>query len=85
MDCLIPVTQPSDIHPFFQGTAVADLLAYHNFDRIHDVYNTAPLVVGMCMDHRERLRMPKNFAYILRSPGANFRASAAIHNAAWSI
>jgi carbonic anhydrase len=27
------------------------------------------------MDHRERLRIPKNFAYILRSPGANFRSS----------
>lgn len=75
MDCLIPVTQPFDIHSLFRGTAVADLLAYHNFDRVHDVYNTASLVVGMCMDHRERLRMPKNFAYILRSPGANFRSS----------
>jgi carbonic anhydrase len=75
MDYLIPVTGPSDIHPTFRGTAIADLLAYHNFDRTHELYSTAPLVIGMCMDHRERLRIPKNFAYILRSPGANFRSS----------
>jgi carbonic anhydrase len=75
MDYLIPVTGPSDIHPIFRGTAIAGLLAYHNFDRTHELYNTAPLVIGMCMDHRERLRIPKNFAYILRSPGANFRSS----------
>jgi carbonic anhydrase len=75
MDYLIPVTQPSDIDPMYRGTPIADLLAYHNFNRTDDPYNTAPLVIGMCMDHRERLRIPKNFAYILRSPGANFRSS----------
>jgi carbonic anhydrase len=75
MDYLIPVTRPSDIHPKFHGTPIADLLAYHNFNQAHESYNTAPLVVGMCMDHRERLRIPTNFAYILRAPGANFRAS----------
>lgn len=75
MEYLIPVTGSSDIYPTFRGTPIADLLAYHNFDRTHDPYHTAPLVIGMCMDHRERLRIPKNFAYILRSPGANFRSS----------
>ncbi len=59
MDYLIPVTRPSDIYPIFRGTPIADLMAYHNFDRTHDPYSTAPLVIGMCMDHRERLRIPK--------------------------
>ena len=75
MDHLLPVTQLSDIHPTFRGTPIEDLRSFHNFDRPHDSYNTAPLVIGMCMDHRERLRLPKHFVYNLRSPGANLRSS----------
>ncbi|MGH7231962.1 MAG: hypothetical protein ACREJU_11485 [Nitrospiraceae bacterium] len=67
---LAPVTHPSDILPAFRDTPIADLLAYHNLAEPHGPYEKARLLVGMCMDHRERLRIPENFSYILRA-GAN--------------
>jgi carbonic anhydrase len=33
------------------------------------------LLVGMCMDNRKHLRIPDNFAFILRAGGANLRPS----------
>jgi carbonic anhydrase len=62
---------PSEI----AGGPVGLLLEYHNLNRPHDSYLTAQLLIGMCMDHRKRLRIPDHFAYILRSGGANLRAS----------
>ncbi|MBI5960579.1 MAG: carbonic anhydrase, partial [Chloroflexi bacterium] len=35
----------------------------------------AELLVGMCMDNRKHLHIPDNFAYIIRSGGANLRYS----------
>ena len=34
------------------------------------------LLIGMCMDHRKDLTIPNEFAYVLRSAGANFRDSS---------
>lgn len=38
-----------------------------------DSYEKARLLVGMCMDNRKRLRVPDNFAYIIRTGGGNLR------------
>jgi carbonic anhydrase len=38
-------------------------------------YAKAQLLVAMCMDHRKRLQIPENFAYIIRTGGANLRYS----------
>ena len=38
-------------------------------------YDQAQLLIGMCMDNRKNLRIPDNFAYIIRSGGANLRYS----------
>src|SRR5690349_20749969 len=54
---------------------IGKLLEYHNLDRPFDVYPSAQLLVGMCMDHRKHLHMPDNFAYIIRTGGANLRYS----------
>jgi len=40
-----------------------------------DICDTAQLLVGMCMDNRKHLRIPDNFAFIIRSGGANLRYS----------
>jgi len=70
-----PVEKLADINPEYQNTPISKLLAYHNWGQEFDVYQKAQLLVGMCMDNRKRLRIPENFAYIIRSGGANLRYS----------
>lgn len=75
MNRLMSVTTPDDIFPEYRRTPIGLLLEYHNLNRALDSYWTAQLLVGMCMDNRKHLRIPDNFAYIIRSGGANLRYS----------
>lgn len=75
MNRLIAVTSPEDIFIEYQNTPIGLLLEYHNLNRSLDSYLNAQLLVGMCMDNRKHLRIPDNFAYIIRSGGANLRHS----------
>lgn len=75
MNRLTPVKTKGDIFPEYQDTPVGRLLEYHNLDRKHENYAHAELLVGMCMDHRKRLRIPENFSYIIRTGGANMQYS----------
>jgi len=75
MNTLAKVENLADIFPKYQGTPVGTLLEYHNLERTFDNYNQAQILVGMCMDHRKSLRLPENFAYIIRAGGANLRYS----------
>jgi carbonic anhydrase len=73
MSRLISITHLDDIPTPYQDTHIHALFAYHNLNRPFDDYTQARLLIGMCMDHRKRLRIPANFAYILRTGGANLR------------
>lgn len=75
MDRLIPVTTGVEILPAFRGTPVETLLAYQNLGRPHATHDKAELLIGMCMDNRKHLRIPENFAYIIRAGGGNLRYS----------
>jgi len=76
MDRLTSITQKSDIFSKYQNTPIGLLLEYHNLDRsLSENYNTAQLLIGMCMDNRKHLHIPDNFAYIIRTGGANLRYS----------
>ena len=75
MERLIPVETAGDIPERLRGTPISRLLEYHNLDRPFDTYSRAQLLIGMCMDNRKHLRIPDNFAYILRAGGANLRPS----------
>ncbi|HEX2090875.1 MAG TPA: carbonic anhydrase [Longimicrobiaceae bacterium] len=75
MNRLVSVATPEDIFPEYRGTPIGKLLEYHNLDRPFDEYTQAELLVGMCMDSRKHLRIPENFAFILRAGGANLRPS----------
>lgn len=75
MNQLTGVTAKEDILPEYRDTPIGRLLEYHNLNRPLDAYLGAQLLVGMCMDNRKYLRMPDNFAYILRTGGANLRFS----------
>jgi carbonic anhydrase len=75
MDRLIPVERQADIPEHLRDTPIGKLLEYHNLDRPFDPYTHAELLIGMCMDNRKHLRIPDNFAYILRAGGGNLRPS----------
>lgn len=70
---LAEVNHVDDILPAYRDTPIGRLLEYHNLGRPHGVYENADLVLGTCMDYRYQLGLPPQFAYVLRSAGANFR------------
>ena len=75
MDRLITVTTKEDILPQYRETPIGLLLEYHNLGRELDPHTNARLLIGMCMDNRKHLRIPDNFAFIIRTGGANLRYS----------
>ncbi|HET9334752.1 MAG TPA: carbonic anhydrase [Gemmatimonadota bacterium] len=75
MSRLIPVERPSDIPSPLRGSPTGRLLEFHNLEREFDVYERAEILIGMCMDNRKQLRLPDQFAYILRAGGANLLPS----------
>lgn len=75
MNRLIAVTTADDILPQYQNNPIGKLLEYHNLNLPYENYETARLLVGMCMDNRKHLHIPENFAYIIRTGGANLRYS----------
>jgi carbonic anhydrase len=72
---LADISAREDIFPRYRDTPVGLLLEYHNLGRPPDRYDKAQLLIGMCMDNRKHLRIPDNFAFIIRSGGANLRYS----------
>jgi carbonic anhydrase len=72
---LIHIDKASDIPAVYLSTPIGLLLQYHNLNREFENYSEAQLLIGMCMDNRKHLHMPDNFAYIIRSGGANLRYS----------
>ncbi len=73
MPDIIPVNYRSDILPEYAGTPVSLLLEYHNLDRALGSGPGRQLLIGMCMDSRKALRIPPDFAFVLRTAGANMR------------
>jgi carbonic anhydrase len=64
-----------DLPSALAGTPIGDLLEYHNLGRQLEPASAPGLLIGMCMDNRNQLRIPNNFAFILRAGGANLRSS----------
>lgn len=75
MGKLVPVNRAEDIFPEYRNNPIGLLLEYHNLNREYESYDSARLLIGMCMDNRKHLHIPENFAYIIRSGGANMRHS----------
>ena len=73
MTKIIPVNYRTDILPEYQGTPAGLLLEYHNLDRALGSGPGRQLLIGMCMDSRKALRIPPDFAFVLRTAGANMR------------
>ena len=75
MNRLLPIASRDDIPRQYRDTPSGLLLEYHNLSRPYEAYSTAQLLIGMCMDNRKHLHIPDNFAFIIRSGGANLRYS----------
>jgi carbonic anhydrase len=58
MNRLVPVNSTGDIFPHIFGTPPGLLLEYHNLGRLPERYDTAQMLVGMCIDNRKHLRIP---------------------------
>jgi carbonic anhydrase len=72
---LIKILSEKDVPARYKNTPVGKLLLYQNTDIPFEKVDAAQLLIGMCMDNRKHLRIPENFAYIIRSGGANLRHS----------
>jgi carbonic anhydrase len=70
---LIAVDTQDDIPLEHRHSPVGRLLEYHNLGREPVSVERAELLLGMCMDNRKTLVMPDNFAFVLRTSGANMR------------
>jgi carbonic anhydrase len=75
LERLVDVRTEGDIFEEYRATPLGDLLRYHNLEAPFRRHETAAVLVGMCMDNRKQLHIPENFAFILRTGGANLRQS----------
>jgi carbonic anhydrase len=75
MNKLTSINSYSDIPAEYRDTPIGLLLSYHNLGLAHVTYSKAQILIGMCMDNRKHLHIPDNFAFIIRSGGANLRYS----------
>ncbi len=75
MSKLLTVNSTAEILPEYRDTPIGLLFEYHNLGKPLLTYDKAHLLIGMCMDNRKHLNIPDNFAFIIRSGGANLRYS----------
>src|SRR4051812_31551771 len=73
MPDIISANYLDEILPAYRGTPVGLLLEYHNLGRALGSSPAPQLLIGMCMDSRKALRIPNDFAFVLRTAGANMR------------
>src|SRR5208283_216515 len=74
MKSFIDIESEADIPERWRITPIGALLRYHNLRaRLPGRAERPELLIGMCMDSRKHLRIPDNFAFILRTGGANMR------------
>jgi carbonic anhydrase len=74
-DRLIKIYDKESIPDHIKNTPAALLIEYHNLNKPFAEYRKAELLIAMCMDNRKHLRIPDNFAFIMRTGGANLRYS----------
>ncbi len=58
-----------DIPEGYRNTPIARLILHHNLRLPPDSHNNAEMLVLMCMDNRQALRLPHNFAFFVRNSG----------------
>ncbi len=59
MNRIVPIKNKTDIFPQYLQSPIEKLLEYHNLDRPLDTTIKAQMLIGMCMDNRNHLRIPE--------------------------
>ena len=75
MNRLVSISRTEDIPLTYRDSPIGLLLEYHNLNRSLDYFTRAQLLICMCIDNRNRLRLPINFGYSIRTAGANLAFS----------
>jgi carbonic anhydrase len=75
MNKITKINTIGDIPKLYLNTPIEKLIKYHNFNIPYDNYDKAEILIGMCIDNRKQLNIPNNFAYIIRTGGANLKYS----------
>lgn len=70
MNNMVNVKSEMDIPEPYCNTPIARILLSHNRCLDPEQYDRAEVLVLMCMDNRQALRLPKKFAFIVRNGGA---------------
>ena len=73
MERLIQITDSKQIPEEYRKTPVASLLEYHNLGKAYSDYSAAQMLIGTCMDFRLKFQIPQNFAFMIRTGGANMK------------
>jgi len=72
MDRLVAITKESEIPDAFKNTPIEVLLKSNNLGKIDIAPSETPeLLIGMCIDYRKSLYLPRDWAYVIRREGAN--------------
>ena len=66
---MICITDERDIPAEYRDTPIERLLLNHNLMLRPDRYERADMLVLMCMDNRQELRLPENSAFFVRNSG----------------
>ena len=70
---LISVYSLSSVPAAYRDTPIERLLAYHNLGRPAPNYERAEMLLSVCMDNRNSLRIPDRFAFMIRTAAGNLR------------
>lgn len=66
---MLSVKDEMDIPEVYRNTPIERLILSHNQSLQPGNYEVADILVLMCMDNRQALRLPQNFAFFVRNSG----------------
>lgn len=73
MERLLNISESRQIPEKYIGTPIFKLLEYHNLGLKHRIYKDPQMLIATCMDFRLNFNIPKNFAFMIRTGGANMK------------
>lgn len=71
---IIAADSREDVLPDYRGTPIEAMLVSHNLKEVVDPPAAPELLIATCMDPRIDLHLPKQFAFVIRTAGANVDA-----------
>ncbi|MCK4920303.1 MAG: carbonic anhydrase [Bacteroidales bacterium] len=73
MKRLLNISDSGEIPKEYKDTPIFRLLEYHNLGLKHEIFSDPQMLIGTCMDFRLSFNIPRNFAFMIRTGGANMK------------